>query len=178
MLSCVKQETWSTTLLPESNSHKIISEEMWYLFITTCGWLPPFTGIDWVAFSAWIPTHRWHLHLSWPECEGEGESPKQKYLHSPNSNPSKMTHSSYVYSITCFDKSHHCFSLKFIMLYPQLLMPRLHTSKRWSEWEEFGLVKTEKRQNKKTWTVKSKLHLTSSFVASITISSPVEETSV
>lgn len=79
-----KQEKCTTNPVTESTLHKIISEEIWYLFITTsvADFLPPLVLTDW-PFAALASSHRWHLHLSWPECWG-GERPKH-----PNNNTSQ-----------------------------------------------------------------------------------------
>lgn len=79
-----KQEKCAASLVTESTLHKIISKEMWDLFITSsvADSLPPLVLTDW-PFAALASSHRWHLHLSWPECWG-GERPKH-----PNNNTSQ-----------------------------------------------------------------------------------------
>lgn len=57
--------------IPKTNPHKNLSKDTWYLFITTSvfdfGLLLVLT--DW-SFPVLAPSHRWHLHLSWPKRWG------------------------------------------------------------------------------------------------------------
>lgn len=108
VLTAVKQGGWTASLLTESNFHKIISKEIRYLFITTsvAGFLFPLVLTDW-PFAAPAPSHRWHLHLSWPKCwGGEGESTQTTILHQELRNESWEHPAS-------FDKSLHQVSLLY-----------------------------------------------------------------
>lgn len=108
------------------NSYKIISNEIWYLFITTsmANFLPPLVLTDWSS-SALAPSHRWHLHLSWPKCwGGEGESTQTTILHKELQNESWglcLQH------LVPFDKSLHQVSLLYDSPYFCLLQFLLKT---------------------------------------------------